>query len=177
MFLRKRFGRLKQCLPLAMKLFLLLLSWIAMFFWVKEFVMLAVIPYDDVMPEARPLPGTWQRQLNDFFERPPWRLVPAWFITGVSIAVFLILLTRSSPLYAAHIGLSLALSNFLLIIVSIFIGYVLASVPLFFPSLNPPFDPHPGYGWTFKFIVSDALLIGLWLAFQIRNLVRGWKGL
>ena len=159
----------KQSLILVVGILLLIFSWVALFFWIDRFVMLSFIPYDDVMPEARPPIGTWQRQLNDFFEKPPGRHLPAWLIVGASIAIFIVALGRApqSPAVSIRLGLSFALSNLLLIVAMVFSTLILGSLPLELPSLNPMYDYHPGYGWTFKFILADTLLLGLWLALQV----------
>jgi multisubunit Na+/H+ antiporter MnhB subunit len=160
---------MKRKLLVVVGILLLVFSWVALFFWVDGFVMLSFIPYDDVMPEARPSLGTWQRHLNDFFERPPGRHLPAWLIVGASIAVFIISLGRApqSPAVSIRLGLSFALSNLLLVVAMAFSISILGSLPLELPSLNPMYHYHPGYGWTFKFILTDTLLLGLWLALQV----------
>ena len=161
--------QLRQVLLLAIISLLLFSSWVILFFWIREFAILSMIPYDDVMPEARPSPRTWQRQLNDFFERSPWRQVPAWLITGSSIVAFLIVLVRSSLSFSecTRFSIMLAILNFSFISAMVLISVVLASVRLTLPFLNPPYDYHPGYGWTFKFILADILLLGIWLTAQV----------
>ena len=122
--------RWKEGSTLAVVILLLIFSWLVLLAWIDGFGVLPLIPYDDVMPEGRPLPGTWQRQLNDFFERPPWRHLPACLIVGVSTVLLMIALGRTSksPLgiiqRSIRLGLGFALSNFLLVAAMISIGYM-----------------------------------------------------
>jgi hypothetical protein len=183
----------KQGIALILGGLLLIFSWMAVFGFLNVFVVEPhLIPYDDVPSEARPSPETWQRQLNDFFERPPWRHLPAWLGVGFSVFLFFFHIRTFKPA-AARLRLALilapifALSNFLLIMASFFIIPIVDSLPPL-PSLNPihHIDPmsgapvrYRGYGDTFPSLLADTLLVVLWLALQawgIPRLIRFRKG-
>lgn len=160
-----RFGR-DTILTLVM--LFLVLSWLVLFRWLDEFAILSLVPYDDLMPEDRPPPGTWQRSLNDTFESPPWRHVPAWFLVSVSIALFIITAFGRTSKWSVgsvvRLGLGFALSNILLVAVMFLSGFAAALLPSM-PSLEPGLYP-PGYGWTYKFILADLVLLAFWLVLQ-----------
>jgi hypothetical protein len=175
----------KQGIALALGGLLLIFSWMAVFGFLDVFVVeFLLIPYD-VPSEARPSPETWQRQLNDFFERPPWRHLPALLGVGFSVSLFFFHIRASKP-GAACLRLALilapifALSNFLLIMASFFSTSIVDSLLPLLPSLNPihHIDPTSGapvryipelggrYAHTYKFLLADTLLVALWLALQ-----------
>jgi hypothetical protein len=171
----------KQGIALALSGLLLIFSWMAVFGFLDVFVVeFLLIPYDDVPSEARPSPETWQRQLNDFFGRPPWRHLPALLGVGFSVSLFFFHIRASKP-GAARLRLALilapifALSNFLLIMASFFSTPIVYSLPSL-PSLNPIHHIDPtsgapvryiqGYAHTYKFLLADTLLVALWLALQ-----------
>lgn len=151
---------------------LLLFSWGALFGWITEFVVDGtLVPYAGITPPERPPADTWQRQLNDYFDWPPFReRRPAWLSVGVSLVLFGVALRRIPRSSAAiiRLGLGFALSNLLFIVV------LLVSQPLvdFLPELSfldPP-GYRAGYGWTYKFIVADSLLLVGLLALQARSI-------
>lgn len=162
--------RWKHGLILAVVILLLLFSWWLASGWINVSAVACLVPYDDVWPEGRPLPGTWQRQLNDFFERPPWRYLPAWLTTGASIVLLIITLRRTSksPLgiiqRSIRLGLGFALSNFLLVAAMISIGYM-DLVP---NKLGQTLVLRYGrYGGAFSSMFMDILfLLVPWLALQ-----------
>ena len=162
---RERAPSRRQGVALALGGLLLVLSWAALFGWINEFAILSLIPYDDVWPEFRPSPETWQRQLNDFFERPPWRYLPACLSVGISVALFLVH-SRTYKLPAARIRLEVgfALSNFLVTLAMVKFDF-LDFLPVL-PCLLVYDYEVGGYGWTYRFILADTLLVGLWLALQ-----------
>ena len=153
----------KQSIALAVGVLFLVLSWAALFWWINEFAIYALVPYDDVWPEFRPLPGTWQRELNDFFERPPVRYMPACLAVGVSVVLFLAH-SRTFRSHGARIRLTLcfALSNFLLVLAMIAESYI--DIMDFLPEL--PYSIYGRYGCAYGSILVDTLLLGLWLALQ-----------
>lgn len=163
----ERFHRFRQGTILALGTLLLVLSWLVLFWWLDEFAILSLVPYDDVMPEARPSPDTWQRQLNDTFEIPPWRHVPAWLLVSVSIALFIIALGRTSkwPAVGVRLELYFALSNFLFVAVSFLSGFALVFLPNL-PVLKAGEYYPPGYEWTYRFILADTVFLILWLVLQ-----------
>ena len=151
----------RQGVALVLSGLLLVLSWVAVFGWINGLAILSLIPYDDVWLEFRPSSDTWHRKLNDFIERPPMRYVPACLAVGVSVALFLAhSRTFKTPRARIRLALGFTLSNFLLV-------YALYShfwVQAFLPEL--PRSVYGGYGWTYRFILADTLLLGLWWALQ-----------
>ena len=149
---------------------LLTFSWLVLFGWIDEFEIYRLVPYDDVWSEERPLPGPWQHQLNDFFERSPWRHLPACLIVGASTGLLMIALGRTSKSSLGIIqrsiwlGLSFALSNFVLVAVMLFIASV-NPIPI---ELNQALALQYGrYGPAFLQMFTDILFALVpWLALQ-----------
>jgi len=162
--------RWKHGLILAAVILLLTFSWLVLFGWIDEFGIYLLVPYDDVWSEGRPFPGTWQRQLNDFFERPPWRHLPACLIVGASTVLLMIALGRTSksPLgiiqRSIRLGLSFALSNFVLVAAMMSIGYVNPSPNELKQALALQYGR---YGPAFLLMFMDILFALVpWLALQ-----------
>ncbi len=155
--------RWKRSLIQAMAIFFLLSSWWVASGWINELAICALVPYDDVWPEFRPLPGTWYRDLNDFFEGPPWRYLPACLSVGVSIALFLLVHRRAykSPSTSIRLALTFALSNFLLVACALYSAFHIGDL---LPEL--PRSVYGRYGYTYGFILVDTLLVVLWWAIQ-----------
>ena len=162
--------RWKEGSTLAVVILFLTFSWWLASGWINEFAVACLVPYDDVWSEGRPFPGTWQRQLNDFFERPPWRYLPAWLTVGASIVLFIITLRRTSksPLgiiqRSIRLGLGFALSNFVLVAAMLSMSYM-DLVP---NKLGQTLALRYGrYGGAFSSLFMDILfLLVPWLALQ-----------
>jgi hypothetical protein len=138
-------------------------SWVTLFWCFDEFVLLPLVPYDNVILDERPAPGSWQRQLNDFFEKSPARHLPAWFLTAMSVVFFVTTWRHvsKSPFKSIKLELIFALSNFFLIAAVFVSSFVVGSI---LPEL--PNAVYGRYGWTYRFIVAHTLLVGFWLTFQ-----------
>ncbi|NJO82256.1 MAG: hypothetical protein HC828_05235, partial [Blastochloris sp.] len=65
----------------------LLLSWILVFYLLTFFTELTLVPYDTMLISDRPPIGTWQRTLNDFFERPPASYLPSMVFLTASFMI------------------------------------------------------------------------------------------
>ncbi len=164
---------LKSRAILTLVLLLLVFSWLALFVWLNGFAILSLIPYDDTAPEARPPADTWQRQLNDFFERPPWRNLPAWFLVGISVLLFITAVIRTSPVSRTRLGLLFAFSNLAVVVAMALSTYILSPLPTL-RFLEPGYY-RPGYGWTYRFILMDAVLLAGWLFLQARGITEWVK--
>jgi hypothetical protein len=115
----------------------------------------------------RPPLGTWEREVSDFFETPPGSTSVGVLIVGISVLLFLIALRRVSPVAGARTRLmaGFAASNVLVgggVLLSIFVAGLL------------PLEAalYPGYGWTAKFLVPQALLLAVLYALQAHTIPR-----
>lgn len=164
----------KQGIALALGGILLILGWAALLWWINEFAIYALVPYDDVWPKFRPLPGTWPRELNDFFERPPVRYVPGCLALGVSVVLFLAhSRTFKSPAARIRLAIGFALSNFL-ITLAMFANS--GDILDFLPEL--PRSVYGRYGSAYRSILANTVLVGLWLSCQawgIPKMLRGFS--
>ena len=149
---------------------LLTFSWLVLFGLIDGFGIYRLVPYDDVWSKSRPFPGTWQRQLNDFFERSPWRHLPACLIVGASTVLLMIALGRTSKSSLGIIqrsiwlGLSFALANFVLVAAMMFIASVTPSPNKLEQALALQYGR---YGPAFLHMFTDILFaLGPWLALQ-----------
>ena len=166
--MEKRISRRKHGLIQAVLTLLLLFSWWLALGWVSEDVTLSLVPYDDVWPEFRPSPETWQRQLNDLFERPPVRYMPACLLGGASILLFLVhRYTFRSPAARVRLILGFTASNLLLVLATFAAAFVLIDL---LPEL--PRSVYGRYGYTYRAILVDTLLVGLWWALQAWGIPR-----
>jgi len=153
---------LKRHIALTFGILLLILSW-AVLFWAVDLMFVEVLtPYSSMMREARPSPGTWRRELNDFFERNGI-FVPI-LIVGGSVGLFVVALARVGWKESGRLILRFTLSN-----VGIAAGMLL-STPLVaqFPSIPSPEYPS-GYEGTYKFIIAVLFFLGLLFFIQGRG--------
>jgi len=164
----------KQSLLLALLGGLLLFSLITLFWWVDEFAVLSLIPYDTIVPESRPSLDTWQRQLNGFFEGTPIRHMPAWVIVGLSLVFLIIALRRARKTFVsiARLITGFALTNILVLILMMMSSYIVSDLPIELSLLEPRNSWPFGYGRTFKFILADTVLLTLWGAAQAWGIPR-----
>ena len=112
---------------------LLLLSW-GTLFWFIVLETNLLLPYDTSWydywgwPQGSPPPGSWQRNLNYFFESPVGSVLPAILVVGMSALLLGVILfhfpqhrKRPRPLL-----LSFAVTNLVSIPVMFWISYVVA---------------------------------------------------
>jgi len=145
---------------------ILALSW-AVLFAAVALATLSLAPYDTSWydhwgwPADSPLPGSWQRSLSAFFEKPPGSVLPAAFVVGASIACFAAASRRAGDQTDIRLELAwcFAATN------------LIASLAVFFDSLavDWPLEigPAPGYDWTIQFLVPDGLLLATLFALQV----------
>jgi hypothetical protein len=67
------------------KISLLMLAWLAVFFILTMITDFTLVPWDTAI--ERPAVGTWQRSLNDFFENPPGQYLFSIPIVFLSIII------------------------------------------------------------------------------------------
>jgi len=119
-------------------------------------------PYDTTPLTLRPPQGSWQREVSDFFQSPPGSIIPPVAVTAASIMLLGIALRRIAGTPAApKLALSFALTNTLAAIGMSFSTFIVADLPL-------ELAPYPGYGWTVKFLIPDALMLMLLFVVQGR---------
>jgi len=150
----------------AVAFLVLAFSWMFLFS-VIGFATWSLAPYDTSWynywgwPSDSPLPGSWQRSLNSFFEEPPGSVLPAVLSVGASIAFFTIAFRRARDLTAARLWLVLSFA-----VTNLVIG-----AAMFFDSLviDWPLEvgPAPGYDWTVQFLIPDVLLLAMLLGLQV----------
>lgn len=114
---------------------LLLLSWGALFWFIRLETELS-LPYDTSWydywgwPQASPPPGSWQRNLNYFFESPFGSMSSAILTVGASI-FFLVLTFFRTPQFREKtipLWMSFAVSNLVSIPVMFLISYVVRAL-------------------------------------------------
>lgn len=142
----------------------LLLSWAGLLH-IGDFISWSLAPYDTTPLALRPALGTWEREVNDFFEAPPGSTSVGVLIVGLSVLLFVIALRRVSRSAGARTRLmaGFAASN-VLVGVGIFLSIFVAGV------LPLEAAPYPGYGWTCKFLVPQVLLLALLYALQAHTI-------
>lgn len=153
-----------QGIVLAMAILGLLASW-AILFAITDMVTWSLAPFDTTPVEKRPAPGTWQREVSDFFAEPPGSAVLPVLVVGSSAILFLAaLFRRHAPATArARLAFRFLESNLLIAGAIILSIYVFGALPL-------ELAPYPGYGWTIKFLVPQTVLLILMFVLQGRYL-------
>ena len=146
----------------------LVLSW-AWLLWIGEIISWSLAPYDTTPLEWRPTPGSWEREVSDFFQAPPGSTLVGILIVGISVALFVIALRQVGRSTGVHARLmaTFAFSN-LIIGGAVFLsGFVVADLPL-------EAAPYPGYGWTIKFLVPELLLLAVLYVLQAHSIPKCW---
>lgn len=163
-------SRLRQWVALVSVILFLGLTYVGLFWWLREITQWTLVPYDDIEPDLRPPKDTWQRQLNDYFEVTYQQV--AWLFVGSSAVLYLIALNRSKVLVErVWLGIGFAASNLMLMVTMGLCAYLLSPLPpLSF--LEPTGHWVPGYGWTYKFIVGNVMLLSCWLWVQVSGIPR-----
>lgn len=153
-----------QGIVLAMAILGLLASW-AILFAITDMVTWSLAPFDTTPVEKRPAPGTWQREVSDFFAEPPGSAILPVLVVGSSAILFLAaLFRRHAPATArARLAFRFLESNLLIAGAIILSIYVFGALPL-------ELAPYPGYGWTIKFLVPQTVLLILMFVLQGRYL-------
>jgi hypothetical protein len=142
----------------------LLLSWAGLLH-TGEFISWSLAPYDTTPLALRPPPGTWEREVSDFLEAPPGSTSVGVLIVGLSVLLFVIALRRVSRSAGTRTRLmaGFAASN-VLVGVAVFLSIFVAGV------LPLEAAPYPGYGWTCKFLVPQALLLAILYTLQAHTI-------
>jgi len=142
----------------------LLLSWAGLLH-TGEFISWSLAPYDTTPLVLRPPSGTWEREVSDFFEAPPGSTSVGVLIVGLSVLLFLTALRRVSRAAGARTRLmaGFAASN-VLVGVGVFLSILTAGL------LPLKTSPYPGYGWTVKFLVPQALLLAILYTLQAHTI-------
>lgn len=158
--------RSRPTLVLVLAALLLILSLFSLS-WPAEIIYWGFAPYDSTLLENRPPPGTWQRDLNDFFQYSIGNQTFAAVLLGLGLVFFLLAL-RQMPQTAAGVTrllVSFALTNFALAAGMMAIIVVMAKLHL-------ELEPDPGYGWMVKFLIPELFLLGVWIVLQVRSIPR-----
>ncbi|CAG0936324.1 hypothetical protein TFLX_05194 [Thermoflexales bacterium] len=158
--------RSRPTLVLTLAVLLLILSLFSLS-WSAEITYWGFAPYDSMPLEARPLPGTWQRDLNDFFEYSIGNQTFAAVLLGLGLVFPLLALRKmpNTPERWTRLLVGFALTNFALTAGMMAIIVVMAKLHL-------ELEPDPGYGWMVKFLVPELFLLGLWIVLQVRSIPR-----
>ena len=141
-----------------------LASW-AKLFAITHMVTWSLAPFDTTPVELRPAPGTWQREVSDFFTEPPGNAILPVLVVGSSAVLFLAALFRAPASAAARARLAFRFleSNLLVAGAIVLSIYMFGALPL-------ELAPYPGYGWTVKFLVPQTVLLLSLFVLQGRSL-------
>ncbi|NJL54325.1 hypothetical protein HC928_03435 [bacterium] len=137
----------------------LLISWITLFYLVNVLTEVTLVPYDTMPISERPPIGTWQRTLNDFFERPPANYLPSIVFLAASLGI-------SWPIIRHDTAASMRLAgiNVVCILALFIITMILGVVRLIvFPALDPQ-----SYDGSILMGCGIAVVIICWLFWQWR---------
>jgi hypothetical protein len=141
---------------------LLLASWLLLFAMVSVATW-GLTPYDTTPLELRPEPGTWAREINDFFLTGAARYLPAILVVGTGMSLFARTWSRTPPV--AHLRTKQSVRFCALNLIAV-LGMSLGVIAV--AELPLELAPYPGFGWTCKFLAVDCLVLGLLIYWQAR---------
>lgn len=153
--------RLYDSVMLIAGVFALILVWYIAFWYIAVRTEAMLAPWDQ-WGNLRPPTGTWQRELNDFFDREPNYYLPGIAIIAVNLVLLLKGMARSvTGEIRYHLPLAFALTNLAFLVSSFLSIFILYPLPdLWLPQPRPTIDV--GYHRTWPaLLVTGALLVGL----------------
>ncbi len=143
-------------------------TWYVLFWFILLSTERTLVPWDMFGLQVPP-PNTWERQLNDFFNRAPGSLLPALLVVSVSVWLFVTRFHQADD-YATQFRLFLifATTNLVFMLVSLFLIVPLRDLSnLWLPQPRPPIDV--GYHRTWVDLLGTTILILLLLLAQAKG--------
>ncbi|MHB0870779.1 MAG: hypothetical protein ACYC5J_15210 [Chloroflexota bacterium] len=157
------FGPIPRWAPLVPGLATLVTSWYFMFFLILLLMHGFLVPWD-MQGGLRPPKGTWDRELNDFFNAGVGEYLPSWIVPGIDAILLTVKMVRSrNANHRAWLPLLFGVTNvafLLMMTLSVVLFHDVAS--LWLPGSDSVRDP--GYHRTWPVIaITSSLLLVLYL--------------
>ncbi len=158
----------------AVGIILLIGTWYLLYLWLMAITESWLVPWDTWSEPVRPLLGTPDRAVNDFFESGWGSYLPALIIIIASLGLFMVK-TVFFKTQQTSLPWLFAISNFVFLLSSLMlssIGWQLADLWLSQP--RPNIDV--GYHRTWPMIVMEVILSALLLTIQAKANIN-WRDL
>lgn len=141
----------------------LLLTWLLLFAWMGLVTEALLVPWDTAID--RPPKGSWEREVNDFFEGSPGSRLPALLAVAASAGLLLLRIRREGR--RGSLAWTFAGMNLVFVGADLVLGFVAMLVPgLWLPPAHS--SPDTGYHRTWPAILVSGALLAALLAAQAR---------
>jgi len=136
-------------------------TWYLLFMYTAAMTEGWLVPWDCWPASERPLFGTWERTMNDFFEVPPGSILPGIVVVTISTGIFLSRTLRATK--RTLLPLAFATTNLLFLVVDAFLVAVAHQLRDFW---RPPNDI--GYHQTWPAILVTTILLSTLFIVQLK---------